>query len=80
MLVGPLWSWSYGSCIGSYIYNYLYVPSVHITTKIVSSNPVHDQVYSMQHFVIKIVSDLWQVVGFLWVLRFPSPIKLTATI
>jgi hypothetical protein len=76
MLVGPLWSWSYGSCI----YNYLYVQSVHITTKIVSSNPVHDQVYSMQHFVIKIVSDLRQVVGFLWVLRFPSPIKLTATI
>jgi hypothetical protein len=27
----------------------------------------------------KFVSDLWQVGGFLWVLRFPPPIKLTAT-
>jgi hypothetical protein len=34
----------------------------------------------VQHYVIKFVSDLWQVGGFLWVLRFPPPIKLTATI
>jgi hypothetical protein len=26
--------------------------------------------------VIKFVSDLWQVGGFLWVLQFPPPIKL----
>jgi hypothetical protein len=39
--------------------------SVHITTKIVSSNPVHDKVYSIQHYVIKFVSDLWQDGGFL---------------
>jgi len=32
---------------------------------------------AIQHYVIKFVSDLWQVGGFL---RFPSPIKLTATI
>jgi hypothetical protein len=31
----------------------------------------------VQHYVIKIVSDLQQVGGFL---RFPPPIKLTATI
>jgi hypothetical protein len=49
--------------------------SVPITTKIVNSNPVHGEVYS-----IKFVSDLRQVCGFLWVLRFPPPIKLTATI
>jgi len=30
-------------------------------------------------FCDKFVSDLWQVGGFLWVLRFPPPIKLTAT-
>jgi hypothetical protein len=38
-----------------------------ITTKIVSSNPVQDQgeVYSIQHYVIKFVSDLQQVSGFL---------------
>jgi hypothetical protein len=46
----------------------------------VSSNPVHGEVYSIQHYVIKFVSDLWQVGGFLQVLRFPPPIKLTATI
>jgi hypothetical protein len=34
----------------------------------------------VQHYVIKFVSDLRQVSGLLWVLRFPSPIKLTATI
>ena len=32
--------------------------SVPITTKVVSSNPVHDEVYSIQHYVIKFVSDL----------------------
>jgi hypothetical protein len=30
--------------------------------------------------LIKFVSDFRQVVGFLWVLWFPPPIKLTATI
>ena len=33
--------------------------------------------HSIQHYVIKCVSDLRQVGGFLWVLRFPLPIKLT---
>jgi hypothetical protein len=33
----------------------------------------------VQHYV-KFVSDLWQVGGFLQVLRFPPPIKLTTTI
>ena len=47
---------------------------------VVSSNPVHGEVYLIQHYVIKFVSDLRQVCGFLWVLRFPPPIKLTATI
>jgi hypothetical protein len=34
----------------------------------------------VQHYVIKFVVYLWQVGGFLGVLRFPPPIKLTATI
>ena len=34
----------------------------------------------MIEYVIKLVSDLRQVGGFLWVLQFPQPIKLTATI
>jgi hypothetical protein len=35
------------------------------------------EMYLIQHFVIKFVSDLQQVCGFL---RFPPPIKLAATI
>jgi hypothetical protein len=45
--------------------------SVPITTKVMSSNPVHGEVYSIQHYVIKFVSDLGQVGDFLRVLRFP---------
>jgi len=56
------------------------VQSVPITTKVVSSNPVYGEVYSIQHYVIKFVSDLRQNGRFLRVLRFPPPIKLTTTI
>ena len=58
----------------------LHVQSVPITTTVVSSNPIHYEVYSIQHYVIKFVSDLRQVGGFLRVPRFPPPKKLTATI
>ena len=58
----------------------LHMQSVPFITKVVSSNPVHGEVYSIQHYVIKFVSDLRQVGGFLRVLRFPPPIKLTTTI
>ena len=51
-----------------------------VPTKVVSSNPVHGEMYSIQHYVIKFVSDLRQVGAFLRVLRFPPPIKSTATI
>jgi len=54
--------------------------SVPITTNIVSSNPTNGEVYTIQHYVIKFVSDLPQVGGFLWVLMFPPPIKLTIMI
>jgi len=50
-----------------------------ISTNVVISNPVHVEVYSTQH-VIKFVCALRQVSGFFWVLWFPPPIKLTATI
>jgi hypothetical protein len=36
--------------------------------------------WGVQHYVITFVSDMRQVSGFLQVLWFPSPIKLTATI
>jgi len=35
----------------------------------VSSNPAHGEMYSIQHYVIKVVNDLRQVCGFLRVLR-----------
>jgi hypothetical protein len=68
------WSWSYGS----WIYKFLCNQCLLHTTKVVSSNPVHGEVYSIQHYVIKLVSNLWQVGGFLLVFRFPPQIKLTA--
>ena len=52
------------------------VQSVPITNKVVSSSPVHGEVYSIQHYVIKFGSDLQGR----WFLRFPPPIKLTTTI
>jgi hypothetical protein len=38
---------------------------VPITTNVVSSNPVHGEVYSIQHYVIKFISDLRRGRGFL---------------
>jgi hypothetical protein len=40
------------------------------TIIVVNSNPVHDEVYSIQQYVIKFVSDLRQVGGFLWLITF----------
>ena len=54
--------------------------SVPITINVVSLNPTHGKVYSIQHYMIKFVSDLRQVGAFLQVFRLPPPIKLTATI
>ena len=55
--------------------------SAPIISKVASANPVHGEVvYWIQHYVIKFVSDLRQVGGFLRVLGLPPPIKLTTTI
>ena len=51
-----------------------------ITAKVVSSNPTHGEMYSIQHYMIKFVSDLRQVCVFLWVFCFLPPIKLTIMI
>ena len=53
--------------------------SVSIITNVVSSNPFMAWC-TRYSYVIKFVSDLRQVGGFLRVLRFPPPIKLTTTI
>ena len=49
------------------------VQSVTITANVVSSNPAHGEVYSIQHYVTKFIRDLLQVGGFIRVLRFPPP-------
>ena len=52
--LGSSWSLSYGSWGLQ-----LPVQSVNITTaKVVSSYPAHAEAYSIQHYVIKFVSDL----------------------
>ena len=53
------------------------VQSVPITTKVVSLNPADGEVYWIQLYVIKFVTDLRQVSGFLWVLQFPQQIILS---
>ena len=51
--------------------NYL-CNQVPFTTKVVRSNPAYGEVYSIQHYVIKFVRDLQQVL-----IVSPPPIKLT---
>jgi hypothetical protein len=51
-----------------------------IATNLVGSKHVHSEIYSIEHYVIKFVSDMRQVSGFLRVIRFPPPIKLTTSI
>jgi hypothetical protein len=58
----------------------LLVQSLSINTKVVSSNLGYGEVYSIKHYMIKLVSDLRQVAGFLRVLRFSPPIKLIVAI
>jgi hypothetical protein len=53
----------------------LSVLSVPITTQVVSSNPVHGEVYSIQYYVKMFASDLRQIGSFLRVHRFSSTIK-----
>jgi len=68
--MGPSWSWSYGHFIYNFICNQCPSPPmlwVRISIR-------------AWHYVIKFVSDLRKVGGFLRVLRFPPSIKLTATI
>ena len=68
----PSWSWSYG--IG-FTNAYAINAYNHWCCGFESRSG-----WGEQHFVIKFASDLRQVSGFLRVLRFPPPIKLTATI
>ena len=43
----------------------LTMQSVPIFTEVVSSNPAHGEMYLIQHYEIKFISDLQQIGGFL---------------
>ena len=62
------------------VVEYTTMQLVPFNAKVVSSNTAHVEVYSIQHYVIKFVSELQQVGGFLRELRFPPPFQLTTTI
>jgi hypothetical protein len=53
-------------------------------TAIIECNDIYSNlsvnIDSIQHYVIKFVSDLRQVCGFIRVLRFPPSIKMTTMI
>ena len=53
---------------------------VPITTNVLSSNPAHGEVYLIQHYMIRFVSDMWQVSGIFLGLGCPPPITLTTMI
>ena len=75
-ILGPSWPWSYGS----WIYKVYAISTSAYHHWCCEFEFRSDGVYSIQHYVIKFVSDLRQVDGFLRALRFPPPIKLAATI
>ena len=54
------------SCLGRDRMEAGIITTYAITKVNVSLNPVHSKVYSIQHYVIKFVSDLRLVGGFLW--------------
>ena len=54
--------------------------SAYHTNVVRTSNPAHGKVCSIQHYVIKLISDLRQVSSFPRELWFPPPIKLTTMI
>jgi hypothetical protein len=69
------------------ILNWIFVKLAPLRNNLENPQPINNEktsrsgkVYSMQHYAIKFVSDLQQICGFLWVLQFPPPIKLTTTI
>jgi len=72
VLQWPSWSWSHSRWIYNYLCNQYKSPlTLWVRTPFRRG-------YSIQHYVINFVSDLRLVGGFLRLLLFPPPIKLTA--
>ena len=69
---GPSWAWWYGSWIYSNQCSQCLSP-LKLWVRI-------SLMAMCTHHVIKFVSDVRQIIGFLLLLRFPLPIKLTAMI
>ena len=53
---------------GGWMYNCLYRQCLS-QRKVLSSNSAHGEVYSIQHYVLKFVSGLRQICGFLWLIN-----------
>jgi hypothetical protein len=70
--MGLSWTWSYGSWIYNYLCNQCLSPLMLWVRILIRAR--------CTTLCDKVVSDLQQVGGFLQVLWFPPPIKLTATI
>ena len=70
--------WIWGAFVVVIVFLDLQLPvqSVTITTKVVSSNPVHGKAYSIQQYMINFAKGRWFSPG----TPFPSPIKLTSMI
>jgi len=64
----------------SYLITHSVFSNVYYGHKLLRRDQKSDEVYSIQYYVIKFLRDLRQVGGFLQVLMFPPPIKLTSTI
>ena len=58
------------------VFGLIITQSVPITTNVVSLNSAHGEVYSIQHYMIKFVSDLRQVGGFFRILQLPPLILI----
>ena len=54
--------------------------AISLITKGMWSNPAHDELYTIQYYVIKFVSDLLNVGSFLRIHWVPPPKTLTTTI
>jgi hypothetical protein len=75
-----VWGWGWGVVVViviGFINTYMYAISTYYWSY--EFEFAHGEVYSIQ-YVIKFVSDLRQVSGFLRVLQFPTPLTLTAKI
>ena len=69
------WLWSYKLIL------HLAMQSVPInTTKVTSLVPVHDEVYWIQHYALRVCPFKAQVCGFFRALWFSPPLKLTVMI